>query len=457
MPRKIDDVRRMALLKACVLLVVAATVVWAGYDAWMRPYRARRRRLEEEVREGKSFLEDIALGRAGNLAVTRDRLAAIASSSDGRGPVPDAGTGTGEYAAAITGYMEARKAVQAAARKAAALAGSIDGMLEGGPGGKKTRAEARAQDLADALAAMEAVRDARLPSAAAAEAAENLFNGAYGKAMEAANRIPEWKRLRTDAEAVAKEMAEAKRRLKEASGRIRTIRQAWAGPASGGSVTPSESVLETLRKVDGELERAAAAYLAVRQEAHEKVEEAYAKCRRASAALREARRAANRWPREAKETLRGGIAAWSELQPQLRKHKAALEKRGEHGTEMLRQADAIRSEVREMLRESGSTRGIDATRVARLQAEGASVRYGLDRAAAALGGEAFQRLLDEFAGRADSILETVRKAKEGMPKRAFRTWKKIVPGTAGLAGRACVRTSAGEGDSAMEDDKWQRA
>lgn len=425
MPRKIDDIRRDRLIAGALALVVLLVSGAWGCAAMRRPIQARRDRLEKVAREGRENLESlqtklVIAGGGKDLAGIRERLVSIAASVGGRVaevPKSNPGATTGqpkgspserEAAEALAEYGEALKAAQAAAKKAGALAETIAGLLDGGAGGKKTRAEARIRDLADVLDALDSAREKPRLSAAAAEGAERRFDEAYGKASEAANQIPTWKRVRAEAKAIEKEMAAAKQRMNAAAARVRAVRESRTKP-----------VLDKLREIEGELERATSAYRTAKGKADENVRATYAKCHQAEGAIRTAVQVArnkdSEWPWDAKELVKGGAAAWQGLHRDLRNHQAVWNKRGEQGAELLRQAEAIQTEVRKML----GARHPDATRASELQKEWSEIQNKLDRAVTAFGGEAFQLRMEDFERRAESILKNVRKAKEAVSKRSF--------------------------------------
>ena len=431
MPRKIDDVRRNRLILGILALVLLVVLGWSGCAALKRPAQARRDRLALIAREGRANLESlqtklVIAGVGKDLAGIRERLVSIAASVGGRVqevPKSNQRTMTGqpkespserEEAEELAKYGEALKAAQAAAKKAGTLAETIASLLDGGAGGKKTRAEARIQDMADALDAVESLRDKPRPSSSAVEGAERRFNEAYGKALEAANQIPTWKRVRAEAKVIEKEMTGAKQRMNAAATRVRAIRASRTQP-----------VLDKLKAVDEELGRAISAYLEAKGKADENVRATYAKCHRAEAAIRTAVQVArnkdSQWPWDAKELVKSAHAAWQGLHRDLQNHQTGWNKRSAQGAELLRQAEAIQAEVRKML----GTHNPDATRASELQKEWGEIQDKLDRAVTAFGGEAFQLRLEDFERRAESILENVRKAKEAVSKRSFGSldWK----------------------------------
>ena len=444
MPRKIDDERRKKLFLTGLVLLAMAMAALFGYETWMHPYRLRRERLASVLSEGEKFLsrfdESLASANPAGLNAARNRLAVLSSEAKERATeLPNFSLDVelyapadrmtaerllAEHAATVAEYAKESAASRAAAAKAAGLAEDIGRLLE--ESSDESAAEARS-DLAQSLVELKAVHSQIRPSVDAAAAAEERFNASQSKAVDARARIAEWTedalKAMADAESIESEMTTAKQRMTDAANRVRALREEGLSLPIEQNSAKLASLQSGLQKGESDLAKALDSYRAAKRAADAALgdiqKQAREKCQTDRDAIR--RLSSEHGSLLPEDKVQAGTKAADELEAAIREHNEIWKKLGERGSELIRQAETLRSEAGgiiaqlENARQTGAV-GIDAVRASALSGEMAAIRGELVAAETGVGTDGLKRQLDAIVARAKASMLAVQAAKPDVPK-----------------------------------------
>lgn len=439
MPRLIDDRRRNILIGVGMFAVFVASLALVGYDAWMRPYRARRAELAETIRDGEAFLakmrEDMAGGDVGgSLSEVAKRLEYVQShvpntdrlvslEIDPSLFVEDDRPQATQIAAS---YNETRASAKSSAEDCKKLAGKAAVLLD------KIRKTENASDakgakeahsnLKQCIVEMELLERQSRPGVKETAQAKHRFDMAYGAAVNARASLATWrekaKSTGKEAEVIIMAAGEAAKRYDAATKRISDISAEIAKLRIDNGGERLASLREEIRKGLSTLEKAEQDFRRAKADAEKERATVFQKARSECHAMLEKARDLETehgsfLPADALQKVKNGS---NSLEAAIVSDEAGWKKFGDEITELLGRSNVLRDEAGNAARQldaviNGGTSLPDVAHMVGLPESMAAFCAELSKVSFSAKNNATKRCINEVVSNARSALGDVEAGK----------------------------------------------